>query len=57
VHGIPGRWYQGLVEVSSCCCFSVAPVVNYGRRYVLPSFRLYKGLMLKADETHKKFEL
>lgn len=55
--GVHGRWCQVFAKVSSCCCSSAAPVAHYGRRYAFPSFRLYKGSMLRADDAHRKSEL
>jgi len=42
-----------LANVSSCCRSLAAPVAQYGSRYVLPSFRLYKGSMLRIDDAHE----
>ncbi len=57
MHGVHGGCHHVLAKVSTCCCSSAAPVAHYGSRYFLPSFRLYKGSMPRADDAHKRCEL
>ncbi len=58
VHGICDKLYQELVEASSgCVFFMLCQQLHHGKHCVLPSFRLYKGLMLRDDDAHKRFEL
>ncbi len=43
--------------MSCCCLISTMPIANHGRRCVRASVRLYKGLMLRADDAQRSFEL